>query len=59
MKISELIARLADIQQAEGDIDVHAYGYADIDDGPIGAPEIIDPATWRKPRRLPKYVLLE
>jgi hypothetical protein len=59
MKISELIAKLEEIKQAEGDIEVHAYGYGDITDFPVGPPEIIDPATWPKPKRLPKYVLVE
>lgn len=59
MKISELIAQLQDIKAAEGDIEVHAYGYGDIEDAPISEPEIVDPAAWTKPRRMPKYIRLE
>jgi hypothetical protein len=53
VKISELIADLTRIQAENGDLEVQAYSYGDIEDAPVAEP------TVHTPRRGPSYVLVE
>jgi hypothetical protein len=59
VKISKLIAKLQVAQAEHGDIDVHVWAYSSNSDGPVCGVETIDPTTWPKPKRQPKYLLLE
>lgn len=53
MKISELVADLLRIQAENGDLEVQAYSYGDIDNMPVAEPSV------RKDRTGPSYVLVE
>ncbi|MEW2568306.1 hypothetical protein [Streptomyces sp. NPDC047070] len=53
MKISEVIADLLQLQAEHGDLEVQAYSYGDIEDGPVAEPLV------RTPKKGPAYVLIE
>ena len=53
MKISELVADLLRIQDEDGDLEVQAYSYGDIEYGPVAEP------TVHAPRKGPSFVLIE
>ncbi|WP_158101247.1 hypothetical protein [Streptomyces griseus] len=40
MLISEVIARLAQVQEEHGDLVVEAYNYSDCDTGPVDVPDV-------------------